>query len=119
MKPILTRSEITDAVYIVTKYKILEDGVVDAIEKCDVTDQFDAMTEPMRAKNAKLRDLVSVVYGYYASGTISPCDICDSIGCQYVGEAESGCRYHDRFDRAEAADDEIHRRMRELGIEVE
>lgn len=63
MKPILTCSEITDAVYIVTKYKILEDGVVDAIEKCDVTDQFDAMTESLRAENAKLRELARRAHG--------------------------------------------------------
>ena len=62
MKPILARSEITGAVYIVTKYKILDDGVVDAIEKCDVTDQFDAMTESLRAENAKLRELAREVY---------------------------------------------------------
>lgn len=72
----------------------------------------------LRMENVKLRELVSVVYGYYASGTISPCDLCDAIGCQYVGEAESGCRYRDHFDSAEAADDEIQRRMRDLGIEV-
>lgn len=73
----------------------------------------------LKAENDKLRELMCVVYGYYASGTISPCDICDSIGCQYVGEAESGCRYHDCFDRAEAAEDEIRRQMRDIGIEVE
>jgi hypothetical protein len=61
VNPILTRSEITDAVYIVTKYKILEDGLVRTIEKYDVTDQFDAMTEPLRAENAKLRKLADAV----------------------------------------------------------
>ena len=58
MKPILTRSEITDAVYIVTKYKILEDGLVDTIEKYDVTHEFDVLTGGVMDENARLRDLL-------------------------------------------------------------
>lgn len=88
--------------------------------RCDYeiySDMRDIVDE-MEAENAKLRELVSVVYGYYASGTINPCDFCDAIGCQYIGEAESGCRYRDHCDSAEAADDEILKRMRELGIEA-
>ena len=72
----------------------------------------------MESENEKLRNLVWVVYEYYANVTISPCDICDSTGCQYVGEAESGCRHHDRFDAAAAANEEILRRMSELGIDT-
>lgn len=38
--PLLLKSDLTGAVYVVTKYKRLDSGVVEAIEKHDVTAQF-------------------------------------------------------------------------------
>ena len=92
MKPILARSEITDAVYIVTKYKIFKDGLVRTIEKYDVTDQFDAMTEPLRAENAKLRELAKNLYECNGS-------------CERCVELMGRCEYKEQ--------------LRELGIEAD
>lgn len=59
MDPILTYSEITGRVYIVTKYKRLDGGVIDAREKFDVTDWAESYARKRNAKtveeNAELR----------------------------------------------------------------
>ncbi len=117
MKPILTRSEITDAVYIVTKYKVLKDGLVDTVEKYDVTNQFKAMTEPLRADNAKLRELVRDMYGYASNREIELCNECaraDDGDCGACGEYDGACGIaKQRFEELYSD------RVRELGIEVE
>ena len=100
MKPILTRSEITDAVYIVTKYKILEDGLVRTTEKYDVTNQFNAMTKPLRAENAKLRELVQYLVSEYID------DYCNHICLGGLCE-DCKCWLSDHVDE-----------LWELGIEV-
>jgi hypothetical protein len=45
--PLLLRSGLTDRVWIVTRYKVLdaERGRIEAITKYDVTDQFNALVE--------------------------------------------------------------------------
>ena len=100
MKPILARSEITDAVYIVTKYKIFKDGLVRTIEKYDVTDQFDAMTEPLRAENAKLRELAAWMYRLMD----------ESCAVQHPYAPEP-IRYDTLLD--------VHEKLCELGVEVD
>lgn len=39
-KPLLRRSGLTNTVWIVTRYKHRENGLIEALEKYDVTDQF-------------------------------------------------------------------------------
>ena len=100
MRPILTRSEITGAVYIATRYRILEDGSVDATEKYDATDQFDAMTEPMRAENAKLRHALK-----------------NSVNCRKFGGCFVCPQFHEHAQYDAMCDNDM--LMKELGIEVE
>ena len=73
MEPILTYSEITGHVYIVTKYRRLGGGVIDAREKFDVTDWVESYAKKRNAQtveeNTKLRDenerLRTVAVRYY------------------------------------------------------
>ena len=96
MEPILTYSEITGRVYIVTKYKRLDGGVIDAREKFDVTEWAESYAKMLNSQtvkeNVKLRELVRVMHSELVS--------CEDNG--YV------CGGH-KFDY----------RVRELGIEVE
>lgn len=46
MKPRLLRSGLTDRVYVVTRYRERGDGIVEAITKYDVTDEFAALATP-------------------------------------------------------------------------
>lgn len=72
MEPILTYSEITGRVYIVTKYRRLDGGVIDVREKFDVTDWVESYAKKCNAQtveeNAKLRELMdelwALAYGY-------------------------------------------------------
>lgn len=63
MEPILTYSEITGRVYIVTKYRRLDGGVIDAREKFDITDWVESYAKKRNAQtveeNAKLRGLLT------------------------------------------------------------
>lgn len=47
--PMLMKSEITDRIYVVTKWKLIKaegsEGYFDALEKFDITDQFNKMFE--------------------------------------------------------------------------
>lgn len=62
MEPILTCSEITGRVYIVTKHKRLDGGVIDAREKFDVTEWAESYARKRNAQtveeNAKLREVI-------------------------------------------------------------
>jgi hypothetical protein len=42
-QPLLMRSELTGTVYVVTSYKDLGEGRIEALKKYDVTDQFNAL----------------------------------------------------------------------------
>ena len=42
---LLTRSDFTGTVYVVTKWKDLGDGQIEAVEKYDVTEQFRKLVE--------------------------------------------------------------------------
>lgn len=44
-KPLLVRSGLTNTVWVVTRYKHRENGLIEALEKHDVTDQFVALTD--------------------------------------------------------------------------
>jgi hypothetical protein len=46
--PILMRGRLTGSVFIVTRYKEDAAGPYEALEKYDVTDQFDALLEEIR-----------------------------------------------------------------------
>lgn len=41
--PLLMRSALSSRIYVVIRYKNLCDGMVEALEKYDITDQFDAL----------------------------------------------------------------------------
>ena len=67
------------------------------------------------AEDERLRSLVMKMYGYYVSGTLTPCDFCDRYSCE--GDAPTTCKL-DEYDQDGIVTEEIDRRMRELGIEV-
>jgi hypothetical protein len=68
------------------------------------------------AESAKLRELLSKVYGYYVSGTLTPCDFCDKYCCE--GDAPTTCK-SDEYDPDGIVVKGVEQRMRELGVEVE
>lgn len=49
--PILMRGRLTGSVFIVTRYKEDAAGPYEALEKYDVTDQFDALLEEIKAES--------------------------------------------------------------------
>ena len=67
-------------------------------------------------ERARLRDLFSKVYGYYVSGTLTPCDFCDKYCCE--GDAPTTCK-SDEYDPDRIVAEEVERLMRELRIEVD
>lgn len=48
-KPLLMRGGLSGAVFVVTRYKRHDDGLVEALEKFDVTDQFEALCEQAKS----------------------------------------------------------------------
>jgi len=75
----------------------------------------------LRAKaesdNGRLRGLVRDMYDYYIAGTLSACDVCDSLlDCE--NHPAMSCKYDEYDVVVSAADDQFADRMRELGIEV-
>ena len=96
MEPILTYSEITGRVYIVTKYRRLDGGIIDAREKFDVTDWVESYAKKCSAQtveeNAKLRELAKNLYECNGS-------------CERCVELMGRCEYKEQLG--------------ELGIEVE
>jgi hypothetical protein len=81
-------------------------GMVDMRERARVAE----------VESAKLRELLSKVYGYYVSGTLTPCDFCDKYCCE--GDAPTTCK-SDEYDPDGIVVKEVEQRMRELGVEVE
>lgn len=73
-------------------------------------------TQELGTENAKLRELFDITYGYYVSGTLTLCDICGKYDCE--GNVPITCK-SDEYDPDGMVVEEIERRMRELGIEVE
>lgn len=47
--PRLVRSDLTGTVYVLTRYKTHPDGLVEALEKWDVTDQFNELVQEREA----------------------------------------------------------------------
>jgi hypothetical protein len=43
VRPRLLRSELTGSVYVVTRHRVLDNGVIEATVKHDVTEEFDAL----------------------------------------------------------------------------
>ena len=80
-----------------------------------VVDQSDKI-ERLKDENTKLRELFEKTYGYYVSGTLTPCDFCKRLDCE--GNAPTTCEA-DEYDPDGIVNNEIERLMRELGIEVE
>jgi hypothetical protein len=70
----------------------------------------------VEVENVKLRELFEKTYGYYVSGTLTPCDFCKRLDCE--GNAPTTCEA-DEYDPDGIVNNEIERLMRELGIEVE
>lgn len=70
----------------------------------------------VEAENTKLRELFEKTYGYYVSGTLTPCDFCKRLDCE--GNAPTTCEA-DEYDPDGIVNNEIERLMRELGIEGE
>jgi hypothetical protein len=64
LKPRLLRSGLTDRVYVVTRYRERGNGIVEAITKYDVTDEFHALSPTTDAlRSARLeRALADLVY---------------------------------------------------------
>lgn len=69
-----------------------------------------------QAEANRLRELFDITYGYYVSGTLTPCDLCDRYDCE--GNAPTICKA-DEYDPDGIVVEEIERRMRELEMEVE
>lgn len=76
----------------------------------------DIELERLAGENAKLRELVEKLYGYYVSGTLTPCDFCDRYDCE--GTAPTTCKA-DEYEPDGIVTKEIERLMRELGVEVD
>ena len=68
------------------------------------------------AENKKLRELFEKTYGYYVSGTLTPCDFCWRTDCE--GPAPTTCEV-DEYEPDGIVTKEIERLMHELGIEVD
>ncbi len=85
-----------------------------------VSAQTDAQMAYIEAEreNKALRELVEDMYGYYVSGTLTPCDFCAKYECE--GDAPVTCNI-DEYDPdgGELVRAEIERRARELGMEVD
>ena len=75
-----------------------------------------SMYEKLESENAKLREMCEKLYGYYVSGTLTPCDFCDRYDCE--GNVQTTCKA-DEYDPDGMVVEEIERRMRELGMKVE
>ena len=82
----------------------------------DLVREVTSYVTALQAENAKLRELLSKVYGYYVSGTLTPCDFCDKYCCE--GDAPTTCK-SDEYDPDGIVVKEVEQRMRELGVEVE
>lgn len=52
-EPMLMESRLTNRVYIVTKYAVMGNGLFEAREKFDVTEQFEQLAEQRRGKAVK------------------------------------------------------------------
>ncbi len=82
--------------------------------------QADAQMAYIEAEreNKALRELFEDMYGYYVSGTLTPCDFCAKYECE--GDAPVTCKVDECDpDGDELVRAEIERRARELGMEVD
>lgn len=86
------------------------------IDQCERERLMQVSIDALDAENAKLRDLFSKVYGYYVSGTLTPCDFCDKYCCE--GDAPTTCK-SDEYNPDRIVVEEVERLMRELGVEVD
>lgn len=50
--PMLVEGGLSNRVYVVTRYKTHDDGLIEALEKYDVTDEFDALAAERSTKEA-------------------------------------------------------------------
>jgi len=85
------------------------------IDQCERERLMQVSIDALDTENNKLRELFSKVYGYYVSGTLTPCDFCDKYCCE--GDAPTTCK-SDEYDLDGVVVEEVERRMRELGIGV-
>jgi hypothetical protein len=76
---------------------------------------YDSTRGELASENAKLRALCEKFHGYYVSGTLTPCDFCDSYDCE--GTAPATCKA-DEYDPEGIVVEEIERSMHELGMET-
>ena len=93
------------------KWQRLADGI--DLPEYPVT-QF--KPKDLERENAKMREFLSKMHGYYVSGTLKPCDFCDKYCCE--GYAQTTCKF-DEYDPDGIVVDEVERLMRELGIEAD
>lgn len=107
--PMLMESPLTKRVFVVTSYEDIGDGIFEAHQKHDVTEQFDALAKQRRGmcelieRGERISELKSLVRDMWLNserGRYGTCGACRHE-CEYTSD---GC--------------EIERRMGELGIEV-
>jgi len=67
MKPRLLRSGLTDRVYVVTRYRERENGIVEAITKYDVTDEYAALAATPAPLDVMIAALRAEVEGLFPS----------------------------------------------------
>ena len=84
-------------------------------DAADTILELRGMVHRERAEADRLRELFDITYGYYVSGTLTPCDLCDRYDCE--GNAPTICKA-DEYDPDGIVVEEIERRMRELEMEV-
>lgn len=69
-------------------------------------------------ENERLRELMCDVSEFFISGTIGACQLCDHlIDC--ANHPATSCWYGDKDSAYVAISNELYKRMRELGIEVD
>ena len=86
------------------------------IDQCEHERLMQVSIDALDTENAKLREFLSKMHGYYVSGTLTPCDFCDKYCCE--GYAQTTCKF-DEYDPDGIVVDEVERLMRELGIEAD
>jgi hypothetical protein len=92
MKPLLTRSELTGRVYVVTAYKSGPSGTIVASRKHDVTDQFErlALNVPDQMVIVRRAVLAHLVNAEERLSTASGCGLLEEARSALLGGPADG-----------------------------